>query len=197
MTRQSPAPYTAEDLAYVAADYLTLSELVAGRGEDVERIGVLIADGRLPGPAYVLPDGTQMFPPDYFRLLDEAGGVEKLPGHFARLHADGVARFGPASTLAEDWSGYLSGAYGVCLREVTPERMVEKAALIARIAELVAAPRPDDREWLDLLCTAVDRLDTIERPFTDHDRHRWGGTSRDTNITAVRAGYLSAAPAVC
>jgi hypothetical protein len=197
MADDSAAPYTAEDLAYVRAEYVPLAGLVEGRTEEVEEVSDLIDRGRLPGPAYVLPDGTRMFPPDYFRLVDEAGGVEALLEHFERLHADAIARYGPASTLAEDWNGYLSGAYGVCLWQVTPERMVEKAALIARITELVAAPDPDDRDWLHLLCTAVDRLDAIERPFTDHDRLRWGGTSRDTNITVVRAGHLTAAPAGC
>jgi hypothetical protein len=197
MAEQSAAPYTAEDLAYVRSEYLTLPDLVAGRVEDVEQVDTLIGRGRLPGPAYVLPDGTPVFPPDYFHLLDEAGGVDELPTHFERLHSAALARYGDVSTLAEDWAGYLSGDYGVCLRQVTPERMVEKSALIARITELVAAPDPDDRAWLEQLCAAVDRLDDIERPFTDHDRLRWGGTSRDTNITAVRAGYLSGTPAAC
>jgi hypothetical protein len=135
-----------------------------------------------------------MFPPDYFRLVDEAGGIDALRRHFERLHEAAVGRFGPASTLAEDWQGYLSGAYGVCLWEVTPERMVEKAALIARIQHLVAEPDPGNPAWQDRLRTAVERLDAIERPFTDHDRHRWGGTSRDTNVTEVRARYLATVP---
>ena len=155
MADESAAPYTAADLAYVEGEYLTLAELVAGRGEVVEQVTALIDRAQLPGPAYVLPDGTRMYPPDYFRLIDEAGGIDELPAHFERLHADAIARYGPASTLAEDWDGYLSGAYGVCLRQVTPERMVEKAALIARIGELVAAPDPDDRNWLELLCTPL------------------------------------------
>jgi hypothetical protein len=37
-----------------------------------------IDDGLLPRPSYVLDDGTEMFPRDYFRLADEAGGIEPL-----------------------------------------------------------------------------------------------------------------------
>jgi hypothetical protein len=68
--------------------------------------------------------------------------------------------------------------------------MVEKAALIAEIDMLTAVPAVEDEQWRSRLRDAVDALDEIERPFTDYDRQRWGATSRDTHIAAVRARYL-------
>jgi hypothetical protein len=42
-----------------------------------------------------------------------------------------------------------------------------------------------------LLAAAVDELDALLRPFTDYDRQRWGGTSRDTYVTDVRRTHLA------
>jgi hypothetical protein len=41
----------------------------------------LIDDDLLPRPSYVLDDGSEMFPADYFRLADDAGGPAALPEH--------------------------------------------------------------------------------------------------------------------
>lgn len=194
-SQDDPSPqagYTEADLAYVRAEYRTLDELCADRPQTPQEIRELVAAGRLPRSAYVLPDGTEMFPPDYFALVDSAGGVEQLRAHFDDRHRVATTMLGtPGVDPEEDWVGYLSGQYGVCLREVTPEAMVEKSALIALIESLVAVPRPDDDAWRTQLASAVDDLDEVERPFTDHDRQRWGGTSRDTHITAVRARFLA------
>ena len=77
--------YTAADLAYLRADYLTLEQVCAERPESPEEIRALIAKGRLPKPSYVLDDGTEMFPADYFRFVDEAGGPDALRPRFAVL----------------------------------------------------------------------------------------------------------------
>lgn len=54
----------------------------------------LIGDDLLPRPSYVLDDGSEMFPADYFRLADDAGGPAALPEHFAeRLRAAGGRDF--------------------------------------------------------------------------------------------------------
>jgi len=100
-----------------------------------------------------------------------------------------VARRGP-STHAYWRTPYVSGIYGACLREVTPEAMVAKEQLIWRIDTLTANARLEDDSWVAQLREAVDALDSVERPFTDYDRQRWGGTSRDSHITAVRETYL-------
>lgn len=186
------AEFTAADLDYVTAEYATLDQLCANRAETSQDVRRLIEQGRLPRPTYVLADGTEMFPPDYFALLDSAGGVDRLRAHFDDRHRAATTTLGaPGVDPTEDWEGYLSGEYGVCLRELSPEAMVEKNALVSQIETMVAAPMPDDPSWVDRLRAAVDDLDELERPFTDFDRQRWGGVSRDTHITAVRAQFLS------
>src|SRR5438094_8588504 len=74
---------TEADLAYISSNYLTLEQLCDGRAESPHELRSLIAARRLPEPSYVLPDGTGMFPADYFRLVDEAGGGDGLRGRFA------------------------------------------------------------------------------------------------------------------
>jgi hypothetical protein len=89
----------------------------------------------------------------------------------------------------ETWAGYLSGQFGICLHNVTPESMAKKTQLIDVIERLVAVPVPGDPAWQTALRSSVDALDDLERPFTDYDRSRWGETSRDRHITAVRTRY--------
>ena len=179
------------DLAYLAEGYQTLEHLCAEREQTPDEVLDLITQGRLPRPTYVLDDGTELFPPDYFGLPDAAGGVEGLRAAFEQRHRVATSALGLVGMDPEaDWRGYLSGEFGACLHEVTPEVMVEKAALIAQIDTLTAVPAVDDARWRDELREAVDELDEIERPFTEYDRQRWGVTSRDTHITAVRAKYL-------
>jgi hypothetical protein len=187
----APAGYTEEDLAYLRAEYTTLERLCAGRAEDPDGVRRLIEDGRLPRAAYTLPDGTELFWPDYFDLVDSAGGPDGLRAHFEDRHRAATSALGLADVGPEDdWRGYLSGEYGARLREVTPEAMVEKALLIAEIDALVAVPATEDDAWRRKLRDAVDELDDLERPTTDHDRRRFGTTSRDTHITALRMRYL-------
>ncbi|MGH3444855.1 MAG: DUF6058 family natural product biosynthesis protein [Nocardioidaceae bacterium] len=182
---------SAADLAYVRAEYLPLDELCSAHGRQVEQARELIDQRVLPRATYRLPDGTEMFPPDYFELLDEAGDPARLRTEFEQRHAIAVSTLGLTGVDArEDWAGYLSGEFGACLREVTPETIVEKGALIAQIEALVAAPRPGDATWTAQLGEAVDDLDELERPFTDYDRQRWGGGSRDKHIATVRARFL-------
>lgn len=190
-TSQETAGYTDDDLAYVRAEYATLEQLCADRADDPDAVRRLIEEGRLPQPAYTLPDGTDLFWPDYFDLVDAAGGADGLRAHFEDRHRAATSALGLADVGPDDdWRGYLSGEFGVCLREVTPEAMVEKAVLIAEIDALVAVPAAGDDGWRRKLAGAVDELDELERPFTDHDRRRFGTTSRDTHITAVRMRYL-------
>jgi hypothetical protein len=184
--------FSDDDLAYILEQYLTLDHLCAGRAESPEQVQDLIGRGQLPRPSYVLDDGTEMFPPDYFALADSAGGVPGLRAAFLQRHQVATSALGLTGVdPEEDWRGYLSGEFGVCLREVTPEAMVEKSTLIAQIDTLTAVPAVDDASWREELAGAVDELDEIERPFTDYDRQRWGTTSRDSHITTVRARYLS------
>jgi hypothetical protein len=172
---------TAADIAYVRSNYLTLDEACAPRSVTPDEVRRLMARSELPQPSYVLPDGTEMVPGDYFDLAD-AGRQD-----FARRF---LAAGGPATDLEEEWQGYLSGAYGVCLKEQSPENIVRKDLLVRAIEQLLDAPRPQDPEWSDELRTSVDELDLLERPFApDYDRARWGPSTRDRCITAARERF--------
>ncbi len=65
--------FTRADLAYLADCFFTLEELCAGREETPADVRALIARSLLLKPSYVLEDGTELFPADYFSLLDQAG----------------------------------------------------------------------------------------------------------------------------
>ena len=71
-----------------------------------------------------------MVPAEYFELIDEAGGEGALRGLFARRYVDAA---GDDDEVGSEWEGYLSGAYGVCLKHVTPENIARKSALVAEI----------------------------------------------------------------
>jgi hypothetical protein len=181
--------FTAADLAYLHQNYRTLEVICHGRPESPDRIRQLIADGLLPKPSYVLDDGSELFPLDYFHLPDEAGGPEQLREHFSeRFFAAG----GRAGDFEREWDGYMTGTYGVCLRDVVPETMVRKTALVESLTELLDQPRPDDDEWRSELLRQVDELDQLEREFSpDYDRsERFDQLpSRDRLITAARQRY--------
>src|SRR5205809_3036062 len=115
---------TTADVEYVRANYVELEELCAGRRETPREVEDLIDRGLLPRPSYVLPDGTAMFPGDYFALLDDAGAPDGTRAEFER-------RYG-WHELEEDWAGYLTGLYAVCLRQVTPETITRKCHLVDR-----------------------------------------------------------------
>jgi hypothetical protein len=175
------ARMTAADVAYVEANYVSLDQACAGRAETPEEVRALVAAGQLPQPSYVLPEGTEMVPGDYFVIAD--AGREAFKREF--LAAGG----GPDEVDAE-WEGYLSGAYGVCLKEQTATTIVRKEALVKAISGLLASPEPGERGWRARLRSAVDELDELERPFApDYDRARWGPSSRDRCVTAPRERY--------
>jgi hypothetical protein len=183
------ARMTAADVAYVEANYVSLEKACAGRPETPEEVRALVAAGKLPQPSYVLPDGTEMVPADYFAIADAGRAV---------FEREFLAAGGSPHQIDEEWDGYLSGAYGVCLKVQTPENIVRKDALVKAISGLLAAPEPRDGGWRSRLRTAVDELDELERPFApDYDRARWGPSSRDRCVTAPRARYPQVfAPAV-
>ena len=178
---------TQADVDYIRANFVPLDELCAERGQSADRVRALIATGSLPAASYVLEDGTEMVPAEYFELVDEAGGEGALRGLFARRY---VAAAGDDDEVGSEWEGYLSGAYGVCLKHVTPENIAFKSALVAEIEGLLVAPQPEDADWRGRLRASVDELDGLERPFApDYDRARWGPSSRDRCITAARERY--------
>lgn len=180
--------FTEADLTYLAANYLTLEELCAGRAEAPGDVRALIAERRLPQPSYTLPDGTGMFPADYFRLVDEAGGVDGLREHFAARH-----RAAKGIDLEQDWKMYLDGTWGICLRDVAPETIVRKNTLVTSLCELLVLARPRTPEWRKALREQVDELDELEREFApDYDRSDQVDRppTRDLIIAAARERYL-------
>jgi hypothetical protein len=160
------AELTEADLAYLAANYVSLDELCADRAESPDQVRRLISERRLPAPSYVLPDGTGMFPADYFRLVDEAGGPDGLRDHFAARH-----RAANGKDLDQDWEMYLNGIWGICLRDVVPETIVRKNTLVSSLCELLVLARPREADWRQALQEQVVELDELERQFSpDFDR---------------------------
>jgi hypothetical protein len=154
----------AADEAYIRSGHVPLADLAGRRLDDVR---AAIAAGRLPAPAYVLDDGTEMVAPDHLALPDAAGG--DLAGAFRARY---LAADGPDPDGA--YAGYLSGAYAMCLRSVTPETIARKDRLVEELEALLADPRPRDGDWREALRSAVDALDDLERPFAPLDEHRFG-----------------------
>jgi Family of unknown function (DUF6058) len=184
---------TTADLTYLSANYVALEELCADRQEAPDEILALIEARRLPQPSYVLADGTGMFPADYFRLVDEAGGIEALEAHFAARHRQAtLARDAAAKELERDWEWYLDGTWGICLQDVTPETIVRKNTLVWSLSELLMCPRPGSSEWRRSLREQIDELDALERDFApDWDRGdaQERPPTRDLLIGAARERY--------
>jgi hypothetical protein len=180
---------TDADVAYVRANFFTLDELVAGRPESTDLVRDRIEKGLLPRASYVLADGSEWFPADYFALLDQSGSIDALPGRFAeRIRAAG----GTTEDVESAWAFYLSGGYAWCLLEPTPENMMRKAQLIESIERLLDDPQPAVAEWRAELRRSVWSLDAIERPFSpDFDRSdRWEtAPTRDRFIELPRRRY--------
>jgi Family of unknown function (DUF6058) len=182
---------SAADVEYIRSGFVELDGLCRRAARDPAAVRAQIQAGLLPRPSYVLDDGSEMVPPDFFTLADEAGRPDRLRELFvSRYERAAAAEPDVAATAEEEWEAYLSGEYGVCLKRVTPETIVGKAALIARIETLLAEPRPDDSGWAGAVRRAVDELDALERQFAAFDRVRFGGpSSRDRLITGTRDAY--------
>jgi hypothetical protein len=138
----------------------------------------------LPKPSYYDAEGNAYVPKDYdLQESDRRRFDERSMAEIARL--DG--RY-DAAWIAEQWTFYWSGEYGMCLKSATPENIVRKNWLIDRIATLIGEPHQEVN--LRDLREAVDALDAIERPFCDFDREYFGGpVSRDKYVTATRKDY--------
>jgi hypothetical protein len=181
-------PLAGEDLDYVRGSYLPLVEVARREQVELRQLARWIDAGQLPRPAYLLPDGTAAFPPDLLDLVRSAGSVDALPEHFSRRTelAARLLGFG-ANTREADWEDYLSGEYGICLRQVTPETLVLKEALVERLDRALAAPRLEDPRWRRALAFEIDGLDALIRPFARVDRVRFGRpTSRERLVEAPR-----------
>lgn len=131
---------TEADVSYVEANFVSLEEVCAERLDTLAELRALMEAQRLPMPSYILDDGREMVPPDYFALIDEAGGVDSLRERFGRRYTDAALAHGEPVSEAQvekEWSRYLVGEYGVCLRKVTPENIFRKEWLVRRAEELL------------------------------------------------------------
>jgi Family of unknown function (DUF6058) len=174
------------DEAYIRAGFVSLEQLCSGRAESPGDVEALISARRIPRCAYVLDDGTEMFPADHLRCLDEAGGPDAVEAWFrSRLQAAA-----PELDAGEEWEAYLGGLYGVCLRSARPETIAQKCRLVDAIEALLDQPAVDEEAWRAALRDSVAALDAIERPFAPLDRFRLGvRPSRERLIDDPRARW--------
>lgn len=170
------------DVAYVRNTFVPLEDLCAGYGLSLDEVRQRIADGDLPHPTYALADGTAYVPRSYF---DEACTFEEFALRFTRAARIRGLDF-TSEEVEETWQEFLTGVFGVCLREPCPESIVEKAWLTKQIDRLVADARPDDRSWRTALEVLVDQLDRLEAEFTLFDRRKYGPVSRQRYVEGVR-----------
>ncbi len=180
------------DEAYVKAWFVDLELLAQIHRWELAELERAIDDLRAPAPSYVLADGTRMVPPDYFALFGTPDDLKTLRKRFdERLLGAPDAGGLSDEEREESWEGYISGGFGICLKDVSPESIVAKSHFMTAIDQLLAAPRDDDAEWTEQLRAAVDSLDALEKPFAVFDREYYGGpVTRDRYITAVRNRYL-------
>lgn len=189
-------PLDETDVAYVSDQYQSLARACEQCSFDESEIRTLMLAGRLPLPCYVLPNGTPMVPHDYFQLLAEAGSVDALPALFQTRLAQAARDQNLSMEDAEveaAWFGFLSGHWGVCLNNATPESIVAKTKLIGEVRELLSEPQTDSRVWRECLREAVNALDALERTFTRYDHIRFGRLpSRVLYVDQVREKYPEA-----
>jgi Family of unknown function (DUF6058) len=191
---ETDARFTEADLRLIERDYKTLDQLCPGRELTPGQVEAMIANGELPQPAYVLPDGRRMFPQDYFQLYDEtAEHDDSLEASFRRRFSEAAQRaaldFTEEWNPDSEWADYIDGTYWVCLNQATPEMIIEKERWIRAIAQAMDHPEPESERWRESLRSAVRALDSIERPFTDFDRARWDYTSRERYISTPTTRY--------
>jgi hypothetical protein len=177
------------DLPYLEADFVELPRLAAAHGRPAEVVREEVAGERMPQPTYVLSDGRELVPPDYFALAEAAGGASRLRDWFSAAYEE-AAREHDADPPDMAWRDYVSGGYGACLRSITPVTIVRKTVLVTELERLLAEPHPQDQAWIGALRPRVDALDALERPFCAFDR-RHGPVTRDRLITAARERYLT------
>lgn len=180
-----------DDIQYVRTNYLTLGELCRDRGVDEHLVRQQIAAGQVPRATYVLADGTEYFPAEYFdQVVDRDGFAARV-----RAAAQTYGMTFDDSSIDELHETLLEGTFGVCLKRALPEEIVRKQYLVNEIEGLIAEPRPSDEQWLTILRKQVDALDDLERPFAAIDRQRSfavdGTVSRDRLVTAVRKRYFA------
>jgi hypothetical protein len=147
--------------------FATLEEICAGRLEDPWLVRAWIAAGLTPGPSLV-EGGRDLFPRDFFALIERAGGPRHLRHWFIERCGD-----------IEEWNRYVSGDYGRLLAQVTPEAIVRAGELTHRLQELLAEPTPRRPDWHDTFRAALTELNGLLLERRRHSgRHPCHGQGR-------------------
>ena len=102
------------DEHYIRSQFVELDELASPRDGGAQAARKVMAQGRLPQPAYRLDDGTDMVAADFFAPLDAAGDVNALPEWFRSSYLRAARKLGlPDGRLVT--AGKSSGATRACL----------------------------------------------------------------------------------
>jgi hypothetical protein len=89
-----------------------LASLCRARREPLEHVRALVRARRLPQPAAVNSEGTELVRRDYFRLVDAAGGVREIERFFFETYAPALAAKGGklrGGSVQGAWQAYLDG----------------------------------------------------------------------------------------
>jgi hypothetical protein len=200
-----------EDREYIRSYFVTTEELANSVDMDPHEIRAMAASGSFPQPTYVLEDGSEWYPPIYSKTMKQAIQSGKSFADTFRVQIErglrnllksdkeayGIVagkeglKEGSIGELVERiWTDFRGGGYGACLKSPVCGSIIKKDLLMSSIESLISSPRPDELEWRRSLRKNVDALDSLELPFADIDRVRFGGpVSRDRLVTAVRQSY--------
>jgi Family of unknown function (DUF6058) len=164
--RKARTVRTASDLRYIRVEFRIVESPIPD----------------LPAPSYYDESGAAYVPHNY---EDQETSRTRF---FERARAE-IERLGTGyddEWIADAWTAYWDGTYGMCLKDPSPENIVRKNRLIDRIARGLAL-LPKNAASIHELVIDVDALDALERPFCEFDRRFFmRPVSRDTYIDDVR-----------
>jgi hypothetical protein len=186
-------PLSPADKTYIERNFYRLDALCLGRPKPLADYRSQIRGGFLPLPPYVV-DGIEMYAADLFVFPDSVGMLgDPLKKEFFARYQRTAQSYGQQideAQIGEEYEGYLSGEYAVCLRWVTPETIFLKGLAMSRIDGLLGEPNPADPDWSAALRAWVNRLDAMERQFAPCDTARFGSLpSRVRYIDNVTEKY--------
>lgn len=94
--------------------------------------------------------------------MDDALDRAEFEERYA-LAADATGAVAGPDELDEAWDEYRDGTWARILTEPTPENAVRANRLAGSIAELLAAPAPEDARWVGRLRARTDALAELLR----------------------------------
>jgi len=185
-------PLSAQDEAYIRNEYYTLHELCLTRVESADECRSKIRARQLPLPAYLI-GSLEYYPSDFFLFpdsVDPATGMQKAFFERYRRVAGAYGEKPSETQLLEEFEGYLSGEYAVCLKIVTPETIFLKGLAMTQIDKLFADANQSGPARAFQLKAWVNRLEGWERQFAPCDTARFGSLpSRVRYIDRARSSF--------